>query len=258
VIIKTHVSCFFATLYIVELCDRRLPGWQQWFQRCVPILTTWTSMYVTQPRVRSPSWPRLLVSRLFCRSWRPSARARSPGRLGTLASRSASRYRSSWAVPSCRILRASLKSLNMVGSREFWLYLLDVFVVFMFHCCRKLLAVKWPDPWYRWNMFLLFSLRDISLVNNTDNIWCFDTVVGWQEGHSACKHLCHLSPKVLYWKKWRKEMWGRADWSTPLTACLLYVFTAFTLLVGRQEEHLIGKKWVMRCWCGYLSGVRCK
>ena len=30
------------------------------------------------------------------------------------------------------------------------------------------------------------------------------------------------------------------------------------LLVGRQEGHLARKKWVMTCWCGYLSGVRCR
>jgi len=29
-------------------------------------------------------------------------------------------------------------------------------------------------------------------------------------------------------------------------------------LVGRQEEHPACKKWVMRCWRGYLSGARCK
>jgi len=33
-------------------------------------------------------------------------------------------------------------------------------------------------------------------------------------------------------------------------------FSALTLLVGRQEEHLACKNWVMRCWCGYLSGAR--
>ena len=27
---------------------------------------------------------------------------------------------------------------------------------------------------------------------------------------------------------------------------------------GRQEEHLVCKHWVMRCWCGYLSGARCR
>jgi len=31
---------------------------------------------------------------------------------------------------------------------------------------------------------------------------------------------------------------------------------ALSLLVGRQEEHRPVKYWVMRCWCGYLSGAR--
>ena len=30
------------------------------------------------------------------------------------------------------------------------------------------------------------------------------------------------------------------------------------LLVGHQEEHPACKNWLMRCWCGYLSGVRCR
>jgi len=34
-----------------------------------------------------------------------------------------------------------------------------------------------------------------------------------------------------------------------------YAFSALTLLVGRQEEH---PAWVMRCWCGCLSGARCR
>jgi len=32
---------------------------------------------------------------------------------------------------------------------------------------------------------------------------------------------------------------------------------ALTLLVGRQEEHPAYKK-LMRRWCGYLSGARCR
>ena len=35
--------------------------------------------------------------------------------------------------------------------------------------------------------------------------------------------------------------------------------SALTLLVERQEGHLAcKKKWVVGCWCGYLSGARCK
>jgi len=37
-----------------------------------------------------------------------------------------------------------------------------------------------------------------------------------------------------------------------------FAFSALTLLVGRQEEHLAYKNWVMSCWCGYLSGPRCR
>ena len=39
---------------------------------------------------------------------------------------------------------------------------------------------------------------------------------------------------------------------------LPFAFSGLTVLVGRQEEHPACKNWVMRCWCGYLSGVRCR
>jgi len=39
---------------------------------------------------------------------------------------------------------------------------------------------------------------------------------------------------------------------------LHFTFSALTLLVGHQEEHPVCKNWVMRCWCGYLSGARCR
>jgi len=35
-------------------------------------------------------------------------------------------------------------------------------------------------------------------------------------------------------------------------------FSALTLLVGWQEEHLACKNWVVGYWHGYLSRVRCK
>ena len=35
-------------------------------------------------------------------------------------------------------------------------------------------------------------------------------------------------------------------------------FSVLILLVRRQEEHLVCKNWVTRCWCGYLSGARCR
>ena len=35
-------------------------------------------------------------------------------------------------------------------------------------------------------------------------------------------------------------------------------FSALTLLVGHEEEHPACKYSVVRCWCGYLSGTRCR
>jgi len=36
------------------------------------------------------------------------------------------------------------------------------------------------------------------------------------------------------------------------------MYSALTLLVGRQEGHPAYKKWVVGCRCGYLSGARCR
>jgi len=41
-------------------------------------------------------------------------------------------------------------------------------------------------------------------------------------------------------------------------AVIIVAFSALTLLVGHQKEHLACKNWAMRCWCGYLSGARCR
>jgi len=37
-----------------------------------------------------------------------------------------------------------------------------------------------------------------------------------------------------------------------------FAFSALMLLVGRQEGHPACKNWVVGCWCGYLSGARCR
>ena len=38
----------------------------------------------------------------------------------------------------------------------------------------------------------------------------------------------------------------------------MFAFGALTLLVGRQEGHPACKNLVVGCWCGYLSGARCR
>jgi len=41
-----------------------------------------------------------------------------------------------------------------------------------------------------------------------------------------------------------------------ITSGLSAAFSALTPLAGHQEEHPACRNWVMRCWCGYLSGAR--
>ena len=43
-----------------------------------------------------------------------------------------------------------------------------------------------------------------------------------------------------------------------LLYCVVIAFNALTLLVVCQEVHPACKNWVMRCWCGCLSGARCR
>jgi len=35
-------------------------------------------------------------------------------------------------------------------------------------------------------------------------------------------------------------------------------FSALMLLVGQQKGHLARKNWVVGCWHGYASGLRCR
>ena len=45
----------------------------------------------------------------------------------------------------------------------------------------------------------------------------------------------------------------------PLCGSVCVAFSALTLLIGQQEEHVAHKKLgLMWCWHGYLSGARSK
>ena len=116
-------------------------------------------------------------------------------------------------------------------------------------------------------------------------------LVGRQEGHPACKK---LTGGVLAWLSawsevqtciWPSQCHSHSLSLAPVKSRLVFAFVvparlgspgqsavncnlhciflmhyilsfkALTVSVGRQEEHPACKNWVMRCWCGYLSGV---
>ena len=80
----------------------------------------------------------------------------------------------------------------------------------------------------------------------------------WRPAHWL--HWCLVSSRVCCVQQYSKLSWR---WSLIFSiqfhcSSSKTAFTALTLLVGRQEEHPACKNWVMRCWCGYLSGARCR
>ena len=112
-----------------------------------------------------------------------------------------------------------------------------------------------------------------------------NTFFGQQEGHPACKtewwgagvvvclelgadlHMAQLMPLPLTVFCFGKIQIGftflvLAYLGSPGQRAVKWVHVCFisvslTLLVGRQEERPACKSWVMRFWCGCLSGARC-
>jgi len=59
-----------------------------------------------------------------------------------------------------------------------------------------------------------------------------------------------------YWLTWVVPEKGPLNGCVCVCVCVCARARALTLLVEHQEEHLACKK--LRCWCGYLSGGRCR
>ena len=47
-------------------------------------------------------------------------------------------------------------------------------------------------------------------------------------------------------------------WLFIINLFMKFAVSALTLLIGRQEGHPTCKNWVVECWRGSLSGVRCR
>jgi len=89
--------------------------------------------------------------------------------------------------------------------------------------------------------------------HHTDRRWTIhETSWVWRE--TAVVNYCHTKFNVIWWIILTKKC-------TPISTRYLVAissFSALTLLVGRQEGHPVCKKWVVGCWRGYWSEVRCR
>jgi len=104
---------------------------------------------------------------------------------------------------------------------------------------------------FRYILLFIYYSFVISVVNG--NIRTTDWLLACKSQHKGRDIL----PSTV--SKWTKKRWCPAvDFPLFPSSLQCYAFSAWTLLVGRQEGHPACKNWVVRYWRGYLSGARCK
>jgi len=103
----------------------------------------------------------------------------------------------------------------------------------------------WPVGWFQ-------NRRTMVDVLPTSNIgaasWEFQTVSVTTAAPVSRKNNKQSNINIPFTWHWNKHAKNT----------ILIAFSALTLLVRHQEEHLVCKNWATRCWCGYLSGARCR
>ena len=164
-----------------------------------------------------------------------------------------------------------------VLSSRYWTEDEDYYVIFSYnywllwvalHCitrCRfsyVLSTVFFCRYWY-----VVIDLIDKQTVSFCASVTC-------SSGFSLTSHLCSFSDVTFHVfmtyalhcsSPYHLIPWSIARWSSDFSVTVILfkiknfcAFSALTLLVGRQEGHPVVKNWVVRCWCGYLSGARCR
>jgi len=88
-------------------------------------------------------------------------------------------------------------------------------------------------------------------------------LTGHHKGHITCnktssKRLWELNHEPTVIKLPLERLCESDHILVSVYLCLMLICCGLTLLIGHQEEHLACKKWMMRCWRGYLSRARCK
>ena len=142
----------------------------------------------------------------------------------------------------------------------------------MYRCCSKLIidwslysSICWINHW-RCGSFLMAwysctkacGFSDLwSNVNRSRHCCC---------GSFFCN--CNLYQRHFTSKKLLIYLLFKCGSDTYIQNYTVFTQNLYTFpecsflqcfdMVGRQEEHLACKSWVMRCWCGYLSAARCR
>ena len=105
--------------------------------------------------------------------------------------------------------------------------------------CSNPAAVK-PE----WNIMNIMTLNILTKLeqSNETNVW------KWAAARNAGS--LHYVYTFSFWI---------SDATSNVARPILLYYLPSVLCncwLGHQEEHPVCKNWVMRCWCGYLSGAR--
>ena len=127
----------------------------------------------------------------------------------------------------------------------------------MQRCFASCIRQKTHVEWWRWHRQTPLLLVSASLpVLRPSGV--FLIMVRSMLGHRFTRLRVHTGDSGS------KSTWN--SWVCHLRlAIFLFIeilrqcaFRALMLLVWCQEEHPACKNWIMTCWCGYLSGARCR
>jgi len=132
-----------------------------------------------------------------------------------------------------------------------WMFLL----VPAYPGCPGSKAVKRSSTWLKaTELDLIMPIQWLG-ARYVGHIWC----VVWYCGSQSDPKTPNIGPSCA-WKKAvvPSMMCHRPSIFSRFITFSAIAFSALTLLVGRQEGHPACKNWAVRCWCGYLSGVRCR
>jgi len=136
-----------------------------------------------------------------------------------------------------------------------WLILVDLYMMYNGH--KQLWSIIWYSSWLGWVIQRSpgesqTGILCLSVSVEQPWIWLYDRQT---DTHLMRREHCGQGSTVWYYCLLLQSLLIH---SYTVYEFVTFAFSALALLVGCQEERPAWKNWVMRCWRGYLSGVKCK